>query len=277
MAHEDGSIPLAFRDALHKIAQQLFDALLAAAHHAAQTQLAIQCDGQHGLHVQLHGKRSRRRRNTAAFLQRRKVVDHELIVQVLACAFGPFDHLAGRKALLALLQCLVYQHGLRRARLERIHQVQFRVGILLLRFVHQAPCLINRARKAGREGQVHGGHTAFGSRGPRLLNIIQRNLRRRGKLPRTHAVVEFLRRDGGEHIIEVLLSLDDIWVFDQIDAGAVHQFHRQIATRINDEIALRSQKALFLSHALSGLPSKIPPKPEIHFGNTLFDSQLAFN
>ena len=227
-----------FRGARGVVVGQLLDALLASARHAFEREAPIHPDREQRLHIQLGAGVGNGIGDAAATAQRLKIVHHEQRVHVVARLFGPCGELGRRKALLALTQGLVHQQCLRHARKARVNDVELEIGVFLPDLVLHQKRNVVASRKPRREAQIHRGHAAFGRLGERPGVGGNRHLRRSRLLARTHASVEILGRHRLIQVVKMLLLAEEERELDKRHAFAIDDRERQVAARVDNQVAL---------------------------------------
>ena len=229
---------------------QLLDALLAPARHARQRQLAVGGDGEQGLHVQLGARVRHRARDAPAATQRLEVVHHELGVHEKARLLGPSHQFERRHSVVALTQRLVHEQRLGHRGEARVHEVQLRVGVLGHQLAVHEHGRIEAAGQPAREAQVHRGHAARDGALERVAEHRDGHLRRRRLFPAAHGLVEIVRRRCLVQVVGMLAVAHDVRELDELDALAINDLVRQVAARVDDEVALMLHG---VSRFLSGL------------------------
>ena len=227
----------ALRHALLVVLGQLLDALLAAARHAGQRQLAVRRDGEHGLHVQLRARIGHRARDAPAAPQRLKVLHHELGVNEVAGLLGPLGQLARRQALVALAQRLVHQQPLGHRGQVRVHQVELRIGVLGHDLAVHEHGRVEAAGEPAREAQVHGGHAALDGSLEGCAEHRHGHLGRGWLLAIAHGLVEVVGARCAVQVVGMLPVAHDVGELDELHPVAVDCLERQVAARVDDEVA----------------------------------------
>ena len=233
--------------ALVVVLGQLLDALLAPARHARQRQLAVDGDSEQRLHVQLRARVRHRAGDAAAAAQGLQIVHHELGVHEVARLLGPARKLLRRHAVVALAQRLVHQQRLGHRGQARVHDVQLGVRMFGHQLVvHERRCIEAAGQPAG-EAQVHGGHPARDGALERVAEHGHGHLRGGRLLAVAHRLVEIVRRRGLVQIVGMLAVAHDVGEPDKLDAFPVDDLERQVAARIDDEVALMLHERFSLS------------------------------
>lgn len=225
--------------------RQLLQPFLATVRCTCQRKLAIGVEIKQRLQVKLGACKSDRSGNAAATMESVKVVNHEQGLHEIARLFRPGNHLFGGKPAFALTQSLQYQQAFRSRTDKKIYDIDRRFGVFGLQL---APNGISRTVVAGKpagKAEVYRGNARFDSLTESGFRFGGRNLRGAWSSAVSDVVVELL---GCYGLIEIVLErfiVNDVVEIDQLNALLLDELQREVAARVDDEIALSGHSIPF--------------------------------
>ena len=145
---------------------------------------------QHGLDFQHRAEESRGRRATAAALEEVEIIHRKPVRVFLQMRPGIRGVFINRHPRVAARNRVIDHHALARAGRQRIHQLDHRVGVILVHNVPRHACGGIRAGKRGGKNEAEHRLALFGIRLKRLDKIARRNLRGCARLACAQPVVK---------------------------------------------------------------------------------------
>ena len=199
-----GNVPVGLELArLLEEVDDLTQALLATARHAANAEGSVEVEVQQRLHVEGVTDDGNSLGQAAATVQCVEVVDHEDRVQVVARLLGPGNELLGVKALVPLAASLLDEQREGRRGHERVDDVDpnLLAGVLLLQALQGRAGSLVAAGKSARDAEQDRGHAALVGLLEGLVILELGGLRRHGHGTVANGVVELVGTPGLEQVV----------------------------------------------------------------------------